>query len=55
MPDPTLYDDICARCWRIRAAFEAEAAGSSTRVESASSSGESVASTAPTVILAETA
>ena len=48
LPDPALYDSICSRCWRQRAAFEEEAAGAVTGPPSASSSGET-ATTVPYV------
>ena len=30
LPDPTLYDSICSRCWRQRAIFDGEAAGAAS-------------------------
>ena len=48
LPDPTLYDSICSRCWRQRASFEEEAAGAAAGPLSASSSGET-ATTVPFV------
>jgi len=44
LPDPTLYDQICARCWRRRAVFDLETAKDPAADNSASSSGESDAS-----------
>ena len=41
LPIATLYDQVCARCWRTRSSFDAEAAGTSAEAASASSSGES--------------
>jgi hypothetical protein len=48
LPDPTLYDSICSRCWRQRAIFDGEAAGAASGPPSASSSGET-ATTVPYV------
>ena len=53
LPDPTLYDQICSRCWRLRATFDLEAAGAAAEVASASSSGES--DTAATIPISESA
>ena len=48
LPDPTLYDSICSRCWRQRAIVDGEAAGAASGPPPASSSGET-ATTVPFV------
>ena len=49
LPDPSLYDSICSRCWRRGSTFDAEATGSAAELASASSSGE----TATTVLMSD--
>ena len=51
LPDPSLHDSMCSRCWRGRATFDAEAAGAAAELASVSSSGE----TATTVPMSEPA
>ena len=49
LPDPALYDNICSRCWRQQATFDAETAGTAAELASASSSAE----TATAVLFSE--
>ena len=42
LPEATLYDQVCRRCWRNKADFDLDSTGASAEVASASSSGESV-------------
>ena len=45
-PEPSLYDEICSRCWRRREEFHPGPVGPAACLDSASSSGESTTSEA---------
>ncbi len=51
LPGPILYDDICARFWKVRATFDVESTDASAEVASASTSGET--DTACTEVMSE--